>query len=62
MKPNININWQQKAKLLEKKLGSVREAAYQCGIAEHTCKRIMKGETKKVEHDCGVLMLWNLEN
>lgn len=60
MKPTININWKVKANKLEKKLG-IREAAYQCGIAEHTYKRLMSGETVNASYDCGVLMQWLLE-
>ena len=61
MKPIININWKQKAKRLERNIG-IREAAYQCGIAEYTYKRIMSGHTKTVSYDCGTLMLWLLKD
>jgi len=60
MQPTININWKQKAKKLNKKM-SVQDAAYKCGVAEQTFRRIMSGETDKVSYDCGVLMLWLLE-
>ncbi|MEE8289742.1 MAG: hypothetical protein V3R25_10060 [Nitrosomonadaceae bacterium] len=62
MKPLININWKQKSTRLVKKLGSIQEAAYQCGIPDHTYRRIMKGTKTSVDYDCGVLLLWQLEN
>ena len=61
MKPEINIDWQEKAIELEALVG-LREAAYQCGVAEYTIKRIIDGGTTRVAYDCGVLLLWQLEN
>lgn len=60
MKPTINYNWSEKALELIELVG-LREAAYQCGVAEYTMKRISNGSTVKVDYDCGVLMLWLLE-
>lgn len=60
MKPIININWPEKALELIELMG-LREAAYQCGVAEYTMTRISNGATVRVDHDCGVLMLWLLE-
>jgi len=61
MKPEININWKEKASILVERVG-LRKAAYECGVAEYTMKRIVDGITKRVDYDCGVLILWQLEN
>ena len=60
MTPEINLNWKKLAKKLETKMG-IREAAYKCGVAEHTFRRIMNGDTKRVDYDCGVLIRYYLE-
>jgi hypothetical protein len=60
MKPVINIDWQVKANELEKLVG-VREAAYSCGVAEYTFKRLMEGTPSRMGYDFGVLLLWQLE-
>jgi hypothetical protein len=60
MKPEINIDWKKKAKQLEKKMG-IRDAAYKCNVAEYTFKRIMSGDTKRMDYECGILILYYLE-
>jgi len=59
MKPEINIDWKKKAKQLEDKMG-IREAAYKCGVAEYTFKRIATGTTKRMDYDCGILIRYYL--
>lgn len=61
MKPVINIDWAEKAKELEQLVG-LQEAAYQSGVPDHTYRRIMNGKKTSVDYDCGVLILWQLEN
>ena len=60
MKPTINIDWAEKALEL---IGhsNVQEAAYKCGVSELKMKRISDGTTTRVDYDCGVLILWLLE-
>jgi len=59
MSPEINLPWAKLAKRLEKKIG-LREAAYKCGIAEYTYRRIMNGTKKTVDYDCGILIRYYL--
>jgi len=59
MKPEINLDWKKLAKRLEKQMG-IRDAAYKCGVAEYTFKRIMNGDTKRMDYDCGVLIRYYL--
>ena len=60
MKPEINLDWKKKAKQIIKKMG-IREAAYKCGVAEYTLKRVASGDTKRMDYDCGVLIRYYLE-
>ena len=60
MKPVINIDWSEKASKLKEKIG-LQEAAYKCGVAEYTYRRIMNGSKPTVDYDCGVLIQWYLK-
>lgn len=58
MKPAINIDFKSKAAELIEVIGK-RKASYLCGVETYTLERIAKGETTRVEFDCGTLINWH---
>ena len=62
MKPLINVNFEELAKELIDDHGiKIEGLAYKCGVSVNIIKAIHSGKTRKVEHSCGQLLLWEYE-
>ena len=59
MKPLINVNFKQVVDvLIDGHNIKVEGLAYKCGVSVNIINAIHSGKTKKVEHSCGQLLLW----